>query len=137
MAKTPSRDSPKARAPSSRIEVRDVARGDAPQLAELLNAIIAQGGTTALEEPFTPEGLAEAYLVGPAVLCCVVALDTASTGCALSGGVVSFPAIGTCVLDFSQGGSTTYAPAPPGKSSVAPDHWPMRGNGPSRASALA
>ena len=53
-------------------------RRDARELAELLNAIIAQGGTTALEDPFTPERLAEAYLVGPAVLCCFVAIDRAT-----------------------------------------------------------
>jgi L-amino acid N-acyltransferase YncA len=60
------------------LEIRDVGRGDAAQLADLLNALIAQGGTTALEQPYTPEGLAEAYLVGPDVLCCFVAVDPAS-----------------------------------------------------------
>lgn len=60
------------------IEVRDAARGDAADLAELLNAIIAQGGTTALEKPFTPERLADAYLVGPDVICCFVAVDRAT-----------------------------------------------------------
>jgi L-amino acid N-acyltransferase YncA len=64
--------------PPSRIDVRDVTPGDAPDLAELLNAIIAQGGTTALEAPYTSESLAETYLVGPAVLCCFVAIDAAS-----------------------------------------------------------
>ncbi|MBP7135949.1 MAG: GNAT family N-acetyltransferase [Sphingomonadaceae bacterium] len=62
------------------VEVRDVRAGDAAELAELLNAIIAQGGTTALEVPFTPERLADSYLTGPAVLCCFVALDPASQG---------------------------------------------------------
>jgi L-amino acid N-acyltransferase YncA len=60
------------------VEVRDVRAEDAAELAELLNAIIAQGGTTALEVPFTPERLADSYLTGPAVLCCFVALDPAS-----------------------------------------------------------
>ena len=72
MAQTPPGN---AQAPSGRIEIRDAARGDAAELAELLNAIIAQGGTTALEEPFTPERLAEAYLDGPSVHCCFVAVD--------------------------------------------------------------
>ncbi len=58
------------------VQVRAVTLGDAAALAELLNAIIAQGGTTALEEPFTPERLAETYLTGPAVLGCFVAVDT-------------------------------------------------------------
>jgi L-amino acid N-acyltransferase YncA len=60
------------------LEIRDATAGDAAALAELLNAIIAQGGTTALEEPYTAERLAEAYLVGPDVLCCFVAADPAS-----------------------------------------------------------
>ena len=73
MAQTPPGE---AHTPSSQIEVRDAGRGDAPDLAELLNAIIAQGGTTALEEAFTPERFAQAYLDGPDVLCCFVAVDT-------------------------------------------------------------
>jgi hypothetical protein len=48
------------------------------ELADLLNQIIALGGTTALEEPFTPQALAEAYLTGPAVICCFVAVDRVS-----------------------------------------------------------
>jgi L-amino acid N-acyltransferase YncA len=75
MTQTPPGKSRNALAESSRIEVRDAARGDAPELAELLNAIIAQGGTTALEGPFTPQRLAEAYLQGPTVHCCFVAVD--------------------------------------------------------------
>ena len=55
--------------------MRDAAPGDAAELADLLNAVIARGGTTALEDPFTPERLADAYLTGPAVLCCFVAVD--------------------------------------------------------------
>ena len=57
------------------IEVRPVTSADAPELAELLNAIIARGGTTALEEPFTAERLDVAYLTGPKVISCVVAVD--------------------------------------------------------------
>jgi L-amino acid N-acyltransferase YncA len=58
------------------LHIRPATRADAPELAALLNAIIARGGTTALEDPFTPDALAEAYLVGPTVLCCFVAVDT-------------------------------------------------------------
>jgi L-amino acid N-acyltransferase YncA len=58
--------------------VRPVASEDAPALAELLNAVIARGGTTALETPFTPEGLAETYLSGPNVHLCFVAVDAAT-----------------------------------------------------------
>jgi very-short-patch-repair endonuclease/L-amino acid N-acyltransferase YncA len=55
--------------------VRPVAAQDAPALADLLNAVIAAGGTTALQEPFTPEALDAAYLTGPTVHCCFVAED--------------------------------------------------------------
>ena len=55
--------------------VRPATVADAPALAELLNAIIARGGTTSLQKPFTPEQLAQSYLTGPRVLSCVVAQD--------------------------------------------------------------
>lgn len=57
------------------LTVRPATSADAPELADLLNAIIARGGTTALQKPFTPERLDEAYLTGPGVLSCVVAVD--------------------------------------------------------------
>ncbi|MGZ6018718.1 MAG: N-acetyltransferase family protein [Phenylobacterium sp.] len=60
------------------LEIRPARSDDAPDLAELLNAIIARGGTTALEEPFTPQALDQAYLTGPQVICCFVAVDRAS-----------------------------------------------------------
>jgi L-amino acid N-acyltransferase YncA len=60
------------------LTVRPFAPEDAPALAELLNAIIARGGTTALQTPFTPEALAETYLNGPNVHLCFVAVDTAT-----------------------------------------------------------
>jgi L-amino acid N-acyltransferase YncA len=62
----------------SPLEVRDAVADDAAELAELLNAIIAAGGTTALETPYTPAHLADAYLTGPDVICCFVAVDRAS-----------------------------------------------------------
>ena len=60
------------------VEIRPVRPEDAGELADLLNAIIARGGTTALEEPFTSEDLAETYLTGPKVICCFVAVDRAT-----------------------------------------------------------
>jgi L-amino acid N-acyltransferase YncA len=62
-------------APAASLIVRPVMPGDAADCADLLNAIIARGGTTALQRPYSPERLAEAYLTGPAVLCCHVAID--------------------------------------------------------------
>ena len=60
------------------LEIRPVRRDDAAGLAELLNEVIARGGTTALEDPFTPDALDRTYLTGPDVLCCFVAVDPAS-----------------------------------------------------------
>jgi L-amino acid N-acyltransferase YncA len=60
------------------LTVRPVAPDDAPALADLLNAVIARGGTTALEAPFTPDRLAETYLSGPNVHICLVAVDSAT-----------------------------------------------------------
>lgn len=60
------------------LDVRPVRVEDAPELAALLNQVIAQGGTTALQEPFTPEVLAETYLTGETVICCFVAVDRSS-----------------------------------------------------------
>ena len=55
--------------------VRPVTSHDAPALADLLGPIIRAGGTTALQGEFTPEALDHAYLTGPQVLCCHIALD--------------------------------------------------------------
>jgi len=68
------------------LTIRPVLDADAPALAALLNEIIARGGTTALERPFTPKALSEAMLTGPDVYCCFVAEDA-------SGGLVGFQAL--------------------------------------------
>ena len=57
------------------VEVRRVRDQDARELTALLNEIIARGGTTALEEPFTANGLARTMLTGPVVICCFVAAE--------------------------------------------------------------
>jgi len=59
-------------------DVRPVRPKDAFELADLLNQIVEHGGTTALEEGFTPEALAETYLTGTNVICCFVAVDRVS-----------------------------------------------------------
>ena len=61
------------------IVVRPAEAADAEPLTELINAIIARGGTTALETPYSAEGLNWIYLTGPDVICCFVAVD-ADTG---------------------------------------------------------
>jgi L-amino acid N-acyltransferase YncA len=60
------------------IEVRRVRETDASELATLLNEIISRGGTTALEEVFTPDALARRLLIGPNVICCFVAVRRAT-----------------------------------------------------------
>ncbi|MCB1406036.1 MAG: GNAT family N-acetyltransferase [Rhodobacteraceae bacterium] len=61
--------------------VRPFEAGDALALTEILNAIIAAGGTTAYMTPFTPSALRAAHLDGPSVLCChTVLLGTVPVG---------------------------------------------------------
>ena len=55
------------------IRVRAARPGDAASLAQLINQIIALGGTTAHETPFDAETFANAFLTGPDALCCSVA----------------------------------------------------------------
>lgn len=61
--------------PVETMEIRAAMAADAAELADLLNAIIAKGGTTALQEPYSAAALAEAYVIGPSVHCCFVAVD--------------------------------------------------------------
>lgn len=55
------------------VRVRPGGAADAAGLAAILNAIIAQGGTTAHEVPFTPGQLAAQYVDGAGVISCQVA----------------------------------------------------------------
>jgi L-amino acid N-acyltransferase YncA len=55
------------------LRIRPVRPADAPELAGLLNAIIARGGTTALQTAYSAQALDDAYLTGPKVICCFVA----------------------------------------------------------------
>lgn len=54
--------------------VRPATRADAPALCDLLNAIIAAGGTTALETPFDPDGFAASFVSAPGQISCLVAV---------------------------------------------------------------
>ena len=58
-------------------EIRPAEPGDAPQMAALLNAVIAIGGTTAFEDPVTPGDMRAWYVDGPLLACCHVAVDDA------------------------------------------------------------
>jgi L-amino acid N-acyltransferase YncA len=60
---------------------------DVPAMTALLNEIITMGGTTAHQEPFSPEEFRSHYLDGPDALCCHVAQ--------VAGQVLGFQALGT------------------------------------------
>ena len=53
--------------------LRPATPADAPAMAELLNAIIAIGGTTAHQHPFTADRMVVHYIGGPSVLSCILA----------------------------------------------------------------
>jgi hypothetical protein len=72
----------------------------------------APTGATVGGASYTPTATASSGL-GVAIT-----LDSTSTGCSLSGGVVSFTAAGTCLIDFNQAGNGTYNPAPPKQQSI-------------------
>ncbi|MDO9638112.1 MAG: GNAT family N-acetyltransferase [Pseudotabrizicola sp.] len=53
--------------------IRPATPQDAPQMAALLNTIIAIGGTTAHESPKSPATVCHDYIDGPDTITCVVA----------------------------------------------------------------
>lgn len=53
--------------------VRAATAADAGAMADLINAIIALGGTTAHQVPFTPDRIVGHYIAAPGVLSCLVA----------------------------------------------------------------
>ena len=57
-------------------EIRPARSEDMAQMADILNEIIAIGGTTAHEKPVTAQKLEDSYLNSDAY-CCVVAIDDA------------------------------------------------------------
>ncbi len=60
---------------SSNLQVRAATIADAASLAALLNVIIARGGTTALETPYSAARLTAAYIDGPNCISCFIATD--------------------------------------------------------------
>ena len=92
--------------------VRAAVLADVPALCALLNEIIAQGGTTAYEEPLTHDEFAEHFLTGPDVVSCFVAEQ--------DGELIGFQTL--------EGG----APLPPGVCAIASfskSHTGVRGAG--------
>lgn len=59
---------------------------DAPAMADLLNRIIAIGGTTAHETPFTPQQILHHYIEGAEPICCHLAEDAQ--------GLIGFQSVG-------------------------------------------
>jgi GNAT superfamily N-acetyltransferase len=80
---------------------------DAPALADLLNEIIAIGGTTAHETPFTAEGFLAHYIDGPEAICCQLAEADRPLGFQVLGLDPALPAgwldIGTFVRPSARG----------------------------------
>jgi L-amino acid N-acyltransferase YncA len=81
------------------LAVRHARREDAAEMAELINAIIAIGGTTAYEEPFEPASMDASYISLPELVSCLVA--------EADGGIVGF-----------QGLMRSFDPA-----DILPDGW--------------
>jgi L-amino acid N-acyltransferase YncA len=66
--------------------VRVATQFDAASLASLLNAVIAEGGKTAIQTPLSAEELADWFIIGQHCVSCVVASDP-------SGAVLGFQAL--------------------------------------------
>ena len=83
--------------------IRPAQPSDAPEATPLLNAIIAAGGTTALETPLTEAEVVEWFLgPGPKVWCCHVAVQ--------DGAVIGFQSVGRMArLPDAWGEMGTYA----------------------------
>jgi L-amino acid N-acyltransferase YncA len=67
------------------VTTRPARPDDAPTMCAILNAIIAIGGTTAYEDPFTPATMTANYITAPQLIRCTLA--------ELEGQIVGFQAI--------------------------------------------
>ena len=76
--------------------------GQAGQVITVTSAAPTRGN---LGSTYTPTATSPAGSV-------IIALDTSSTGCSFSGGVVTITASGNCVINFNQAGSANYGAAP-------------------------
>jgi hypothetical protein len=92
----------------------------APQVQRQINVALvtqtisftAPSSATAGGTQYTPTATASSGLpVG-------FSLDSTSSGCSLSGGVITFNTSGTCVIDANQAGNNVYAAAPQVQQSV-------------------
>ena len=59
--------------------IRKAKPEDAPEMADLLNEIIAIGGTTAFEDQVTAADIINWYIQGKQLFCCHVAIDDAGS----------------------------------------------------------
>jgi L-amino acid N-acyltransferase YncA len=55
------------------VTTRPATAADAPAMCAILNAIIAIGGTTAYEDPFTPATMTANYIAAPLLISCTLA----------------------------------------------------------------
>ena len=75
-----------------------------PQAQSVTFSSVAPSDATVLGQ-YTPSATSTSGL--PAV----ITLDTASTGCDLASGIVSFTGVGTCIVDANQAGDSSYSAA--------------------------
>ncbi|MBB5515852.1 L-amino acid N-acyltransferase YncA [Rubricella aquisinus] len=88
----------------SDLTIRPLRAEDIPALRAVLNDIIAIGGTTANEEPFTDEGFAVEFGPGPETICCIVAV--------LNGAPIAFQHLGRYGADRPEWGYISSFAAP-------------------------
>jgi hypothetical protein len=100
----------------------DGAGGGYYSSAEILD-VVSDQSITFTSTPPSPAVLAGSYTPsatgGGSGNPVVFSVDPATTACALSGGVVSFNAIGGCTIDANQAGSGGFNPAPQAQQSFA------------------
>jgi hypothetical protein len=88
------------------------AKGGALKRAQTISFTSTNPSPVAVGASYTPTATASSGLT------VAITLDATSTGCSLSGGVVSFTAAGTCVVDANQAGDLTYNAAAQVQQSV-------------------
>ena len=98
----------------SRVWVANIADNAVTELSEVAFTSIAPSGEGVSGSPYWPTAIG-----GTSTSPVVITLDPASTGCTLDGGAVSFPSMGTCVIDANQAGDANHAAAQQVQQSLA------------------
>jgi hypothetical protein len=83
-----------------------------PKLPQTITIISTNPSPVTVGETYMPTATSDSGLP------VAISLDASSSGCSLSGGLVSFTAAGTCQVDFNQSGNTTYDAASQKQQSI-------------------